>query len=165
MATKRPSSPSIVKNILKNWKTITFSTKIDIIKRFESGKRAVDIANHYCLTTTAIITIKSNARKIKASVQNISVTSSNKINGTRNPLMENMEKMLCLWIQDQNQRRMPVSLNIVQFKAKSLFNNPKKENSIESHNIEFNASRGSFKRLKNRLNFHTIRVTGKAVIR
>lgn len=32
-----------------------------------------------------------------------------------------MEKMLCLWIEDQNQRRVPVSLSIIQFKAKSLF--------------------------------------------
>ena len=56
----------------------------------------MDIANHYCLTPTTVRTIKSNAEKIKASMQNISVTSSNKINRTHNPLMENMEKMLCL---------------------------------------------------------------------
>jgi len=33
-----------------------------------------------------------------------------------------MKKMLCLFIEDQNQRRMPVSLNIIQFKVKTIFN-------------------------------------------
>lgn len=81
----------------------------------------MEIANHYCLTPTTARTIKSNAEKIRTSIQNTSVTSSNKINGTRNPLMENMEKMLYLWIEDQNQRRVPVSLSIIQLKAKSLY--------------------------------------------
>ena len=89
MATKCPGS-WMVENIKKNRKTITISTKIDIIKRFESGERAVDIVNHYCLTLIIVQTIKSNAEKIKASIQNTSVTSSNKINRTRNPLMENI---------------------------------------------------------------------------
>lgn len=51
MATKCPGSP-LVKNIKKNRKTITLSTKIDVIKRFESGELAVEIANHYCLIPT-----------------------------------------------------------------------------------------------------------------
>jgi len=123
----------------------------------------VEIANHYCLTPTTVRTIKSYAEKIKASIQNTSVISSNKINRTRNPLMENMEKMLCLWIEDQNQRRVPVSLSIIQFKAKSLFSKLKEEIGEESHNIEFNASRGWFERFKNRFNFHNIKVTGEAV--
>ena len=63
MTTKRPGSP-LVENIKKNRKTITLSTKIDIIKRFESGKRAVEIANHYCLTPTTVRTIKSKSKKI-----------------------------------------------------------------------------------------------------
>jgi hypothetical protein len=97
MATKRPGSP-IVENIKKNRKNITLSKKIDIIKHFEFSKRAVEIANHYCLIPTTVRTIKSNAEKIKASFQNILFTSSNKINRTRNHLMENMETILCLWI-------------------------------------------------------------------
>jgi len=38
MTTKRPGSPSMAENIFKNRKTITLSTKIDIIKRFESSE-------------------------------------------------------------------------------------------------------------------------------
>jgi len=65
--------------------------------------------------------MKSNAEKNKASIQNTSVTIWNKINRTLNPLMENIEKLLCLWIEDQSRHRMLVSLNIIQFKVKSTF--------------------------------------------
>lgn len=82
MATKRSSSLFTAENILKILKIVTLSTKIVIIKLFESGERAVDIANHYCLIPTIIQTIKTNAEKIKASIQNTSVTSSSKINRT-----------------------------------------------------------------------------------
>jgi len=44
-------------------------------------------------------------------------------------------------------------LSIIQFKAKSLFSKLKEEIGEESHNIEFNASRGWFERFKNRLIF------------
>lgn len=57
---------------------------------------------------------------------------------------------------------MPISLNIIQFKVKQLFNKLKEENGEESHNVEFNANRGWFERFKNRFNFHNIKVTGEA---
>jgi ABC-type Zn uptake system ZnuABC Zn-binding protein ZnuA len=56
----------------------------------------------------------------------------------------------------------PVSLSIIQFKAKSLLSKLKEKNGKESHNIEFNASRSWFKQFKNRYNFHNIKVTGEA---
>jgi len=50
----------------------------------------------------------------------------------------------------------------IQFKAKSLFSRLKEVIGEESHNIEFNASRGWFEYFKNRFNFHNIKVTDQS---
>lgn len=57
------------KILKKSRKTKTLSIKIDFIKRFKSGRWAVDIANHYCLIPTPVWVIKNNAEKIKINIQ------------------------------------------------------------------------------------------------
>jgi len=51
----------------------------------------MEITIRYHLISAIVQTIKNNAEKNKASVQNISVTIWNKINRTLNPLMENIK--------------------------------------------------------------------------
>ena len=44
----------------------------------------------------------------------------------RSGLIIEMERLLVLWLEDQNQRRIPVSLMVIQEKAKRLFDALKK---------------------------------------
>lgn len=54
MVTKCSSLLTKAKIKKKKQRIISFSSKVDIIKRFKSGNLTLDIANHYYLTPTAI---------------------------------------------------------------------------------------------------------------
>ena len=41
--------------------------------------------------------------------------------GEKKKVMEEMEKLLSVWMQHQHQRRVPLSLTLIQEKAKSLY--------------------------------------------
>lgn len=146
----------------KSRKSISLADKMKVISSFESGQRAVDIARTLGLTPTTVRTIRSNANKIKSSIQNVSSLSSTKVNRTRSSIVENMEKLLALWIEDQNQRNVPVSLAVIQTKAKSLYDDLKAKEGGCSKEEQFTASRGWFQRFKIRYNFHNIKVTGES---
>ena len=47
-----------------------------------------------------------------------------------------------LWLEDQNQRRIPVSLTVIQEKVKRLFEALRKERGEENEREEFSACRG-----------------------
>ena len=73
-----------------------------------------------------------------------------------------MEKKLAIWIEDQNQCNANVNLTVIQWKAKSLFNDLKASGGEGSKDEDFHASRGGFQHIRQRYNFHNIKVTGKA---
>ena len=146
----------------KKRKTICLSVKMDVLRRFEAGERAVDIGIALGLPPTTVRTIRKNADNIKASAGSATSMSATKISRTRSVVMETMEKMLSMWIEDQNQRNAPVSLMVIQHKAKSLFNDLKAKEGEGSKEEDFNASRGWFQRFRQRYHFHNIKVTGEA---
>ncbi|XP_068231954.1 tigger transposable element-derived protein 1-like [Palaemon carinicauda] len=82
----------------------------------------------------------------------------------RSGLIIEMERLLVLWLEYQNQRRTPVSLMVIQGKAKRLFEVLKKESGAgeESESEEFSASRGWFMRFKVCANYHNLKVQGEA---
>ena len=71
--------------------------------------------------------------------------------------MEEMEKLLSVWIQDQHQRRVPLSLMLIQEKTKSPYEDLKKKHGEESEGASFNANHGWFHRFKARTNFHNVK--------
>ena len=76
--------------------------------------------------------------------------------------MEKMEKLLSAWMQDQHQSWVPLSLILIQKKAKSLYEDLK--NGEESEVASFNVSHIWFHRFKARANIHKVNVSGKAEI-
>lgn len=58
--------------------------------------------------------------------------------------MEETEKVLGTWMQDQYQLRVPFSLVLIQEKAKIIYEDLKKEHNKESEDISFNATYGWF---------------------
>jgi hypothetical protein len=77
-------------------------------------------------------------------------------------IISNMEKLLTLWIEDQNRHRISISLILIQEKVRSLFEGLKKKLGDSASDETFMASRGWFNRYKARANLHNIKVSGKA---
>jgi hypothetical protein len=71
-----------------------------------------------------------------------------------------MEKLLTTWMEDQIQRRVPLSLITIQEKARSLYADIKgKRQDVPQ---TFVASNGWCSRFKNRAGFHNVKVSGEA---
>lgn len=164
MASKRPSlsANSAIKK--KTRTAVTLSTKVEVLRRFDLGEKAVDIGKALALPPTTVRTIRGNADKIKNSLLNYSSVSATKSSYTRNEAIEKTEKMLAIWIETQNQRNCPVNLGLIQSKALSLYSEETKNvaNTSTSKEEVFTASRGWFQRFKARYGFHNIKMTGEA---
>ncbi|XP_066958320.1 tigger transposable element-derived protein 1-like [Macrobrachium rosenbergii] len=72
-----------------------------------------------------------------------------------------MEKLLLVWLEDQNQR-VPVSLSVIQEKARELHEAAVKKNGEGSANGDFVTRRGWFNRFKARANLHSLKFQGEA---
>ncbi|XP_038669700.1 tigger transposable element-derived protein 1-like [Scyliorhinus canicula] len=163
MSQKRPASDgSDSAAVKKTRKTITLAMKLEVLKRLEAGERAVDIGRALGLPPTTVRTIRGNADKIKQSAQSVTPLSAGRVSRTRSSIMENMERLLAVWIEDQNQRQVPLTLMVIQAKAKSLYDDLQNEQGDSSQSESFNASRGWFERFKKRSYLRGIKVTGDA---
>ncbi|XP_069396460.1 tigger transposable element-derived protein 1-like [Delphinus delphis] len=137
-------------------------TKVKIIERVERGEKVVDIACSYNMNCSTIGTILKNTDKIMEHVKSAVSMMSTIISKKHGKEMEEMEKLLSVWTQNQHQRRVPLSLMPIQKKAKSLYEDLKKH-SEESEGTFFNASHGWFHQFKARANNHNVKVSVKAV--
>ncbi|KAG6935977.1 tigger transposable element derived 1 [Chelydra serpentina] len=77
-------------------------------------------------------------------------------------LIAQVEKLLIVWLEDQNQRRAAVSLGIIQEEAMSLYGELKTQQGESSNAEPFNASRWWFMCFKARGNLRNIKVSGEA---
>uniref|UniRef100_K7EX90 HTH CENPB-type domain-containing protein n=1 Tax=Pelodiscus sinensis TaxID=13735 RepID=K7EX90_PELSI len=145
----------------KHRKSFTLEEKLEVIKRIEKGERNCDISRTLNMHESSVRTIRAQAEKIKESCKNATPVSVKKVVRTRSNLMENMERLLSMWIEDQTQRKMPMSLAVIQEKAKALYDAVKIELN-ETDAKPFNASHGWFERFKKRSNLHNIKITGGA---
>ena len=83
------------------------------------------------------------------------------ISKKRGKMME-MEKVLRVWMQDQYQCRVPLSLMLIQEEAKSLYEELKKKHGEESKGAPFKASHGWFHQFKATAKLHNVKVSGEA---
>lgn len=141
-------------------KSISLDIKMQVLRRLENGERQVDIGNALNLSTSTIRTIVKNKDKIKLSATTTTSSNAAKITRSRSNILEEMEKRLCIWIDDEIERNMPLSQKIIMQKALSIFNHIENEREDTSEN--FTASRGWFDNFKKRSNLHNIRITGEA---
>ena len=161
MAPKRKADAS-ASGASKKRKAITMELKLDIIKRSEKGETPTIIGKALNLSRSTVGTIVKDKERIKEHVKGSAPMKATVITKQRSGLIIEMERLLVLWLEDQNQRRMPISLMLIQEKAKSLFEMLKAEKGDESEGEVFAASRGWFHRFSSRANLHNIRVQGEA---
>lgn len=141
-------------------KSISLDIKMQVLRRLENGERQVDIGSALNLSTSTIRTILKNKEKIKLSATTTTTSSATKITRSRSNIFEEMEKRLCIWIDNEIERNMPLSQLIIMHKALSIFNHIQSQRGDTTEN--FAASRGWFDKFKKRSNLHNIRITGEA---
>ena len=137
-------------------------TKVKIIERVEQGEKMVDIARLYNMNHSTNGMILKNKDKIMEHVKSVVPMMSTIISKKHGKVMEEMEKLLSVWMQDQHQHQVPLSLMLIQEKAKSLYEDLKKKHGEESEGSPFNASHGWFHRFKTRAILHNVKVSGEA---
>uniref|UniRef100_A0A3P8SAK2 HTH CENPB-type domain-containing protein n=1 Tax=Amphiprion percula TaxID=161767 RepID=A0A3P8SAK2_AMPPE len=147
---------------LKKRKAISMEVKLDIIRRSEKGERPTNIGRLLGLNRTTVSTIIGDKKRILEHVRRSAPMKSTVITKQRSGLILEMERLLVLWLEDQQQRCIPVSLRLTQEKARSLFEKLKREKGEGSEREEFGASKGWFMRFKARANLHNFKVQREA---
>ena len=161
MAPKRKASSGDGGGSAKR-KAITMEVKLDIVKRSEKGEKPTNIGRLLNLSRSTVATIIKDKECILEHVKGSAPMKSTVITKQRSGLIIEMERLLVLWLEDQNQRRVPVSLMLIQAKAKKLFDALKEKGGESSESEEFKASKGWFMRFKARSNLHNLKVQGEA---
>ena len=83
----------------------------------------------------------------------------------RSYAMENMEKLLLIWIEDCNQKRIPLSQKLIKSKGKGLYEKIKEIQKFKTEsetNETFFASSGWFERFKHRTGFENLQLVSIA---
>ena len=162
MSRSKCKSSSDVAGTAKKRQVIMTDTKVKIIERVERGKKMVDVACYYNMNGSTICMILKNKDKIMEHVKSAVLIMATTISKKRGKVMEETEKLLSVWMQDQHQRPVPLILMLIQEKSKRLYEDLKKKHSEESEGTSFNASHGWFYWFKARANLHNVKVSGEA---
>ncbi|XP_070600019.1 tigger transposable element-derived protein 1-like [Erythrolamprus reginae] len=143
----------------KQRKVISLNLKMKIIKAYADGKKVTNIAREEGLAHSTISAILKDKERIREAIKgssgmNVSITRQ------RKGLIHEMEKLLILWIEDQIQKRLPVSLLLIQNKARSIFATLK-ERAGEECTETFTASRGWYMRFQQRFHYQKTHTSGE----
>nr|XP_046908652.1 putative CENPB DNA-binding domain-containing protein 1 [Dermatophagoides farinae]XP_046908653.1 putative CENPB DNA-binding domain-containing protein 1 [Dermatophagoides farinae] len=142
-------------------KSITLETKLEVLRRIEAREKIVEICKAMGLAKSTIQTIRDKKEEIKAYSQSAAHTNVARLTRQRYWVIEKMEKLLFIWIQDNNKRKIPMNQMTIQQKALSIFENLKNDQTDESvKDITFQASRGWFEKFKNRFNLRNLKLRG-----
>ncbi|XP_007468546.1 PREDICTED: tigger transposable element-derived protein 1-like [Lipotes vexillifer] len=150
MPGKRPRNVTDIPSAKRERKAITLDVKLEVLRRFEVGEKLSQVAKALGLAVSTVATIRDNKEKIKASSQIATPLRASRLTRHRSAVMETMERLLRVWLEDQSQRNVPLSVTVIQEKAKSLFDDLQREQGESSQTAKFSASKGWFVRFKER---------------
>ncbi|XP_059940445.1 tigger transposable element-derived protein 1-like [Mesoplodon densirostris] len=150
MPGKRPRYATAIPSAKRERKAITLDVKLEVLRRFEVGEKLSQVAKALGLAVSTVATIRDNKEKIKASSQIATPLRASRLTRHRSAVMETMERLLRVWLEDQSQRNAPLSVTVIQEKAKSLFDDLQREQGESSQTAKFSASKGWFVRFKER---------------
>ncbi|XP_026577824.1 tigger transposable element-derived protein 1-like isoform X2 [Pseudonaja textilis] len=158
---KRKHPGSAEASSKKQRKAIDLNLKMKIIKAYEAGKKVTKIAREVGLAHSTISTILKDKVRIREALKGAAGMNTS-ITRQRKGLIHEMEKLLILWIEDRIQKRLPVSLLLIQNKARSIFSMLKEQTGEECTEI-FTASHGWFMRFQQRFHYQKTHPSGDAV--
>ena len=133
-------------------RSLSLGIKLDILKRHEQGERPTYIARELSLAPTTVFKVVKNGDIIKSTGKFVNENIAKRLTRFRHPAIEKMEQQLLVWIKDQIQNNMPLSMPLMKNMALSLYNEIKNDISFSSYEIiDFKASNGWFDRFKTRV--------------
>ncbi|XP_019378456.1 PREDICTED: CENPB DNA-binding domain-containing protein 1-like [Gavialis gangeticus] len=157
MSTSNTDSTSASASTRKR-KAITLEEKLEVVKRHERGEKTKEIRCATGFSESTLHTIRDNEEKIKESCKSATRLSTACVSLTRSAIMEKMERMLTMWIEHQKQEHMPLSTQVIQAKALSIYEVLKCD---DPEAKPFSASAGWFDRFKARHGFHHLKLMVK----
>ncbi|KAK6959437.1 tigger transposable element-derived protein 1 [Biomphalaria glabrata] len=133
---------------------ITIKQKKEIIAAYEQGARIIDLATRYNMATSTIATILKNKEAIKAARVSSGVKT---LSTQRNIYIEEMERLLILWMSERQMSGDVLTQARVCAKARSIFLDLKLSQPIASTEAGvFKASRGWFQNFRKRIGLLSI---------
>jgi hypothetical protein len=93
----------------KKRKVITLDTKLDIIKRFDNGQSKASICRALGLNGSTVRLIVSKSNEYKEQGKVASTPFSIRCTRNRSSILVEMENLLITWMEDCNQKRIPVA--------------------------------------------------------
>lgn len=139
---KRP-----VEKLRRRTSRATIEMKKDLIAKYESGVRVCQLSSMFHMPTSTICTIIKNKAAIKAADVAKGVTT---LTARRSKGIDDMEKLLLLWINGKQLAGDVISEAVICEKAKALHNDIVKDLAQKE---DFKASRGWFENFKRRSGF------------
>ncbi|XP_011814515.1 PREDICTED: CENPB DNA-binding domain-containing protein 1-like [Colobus angolensis palliatus] len=116
---KRPLGTRDYRGVRWDRKAINLQVKLQALWRFEAGEKLSRIGKALGLSTSTLATIRDK-EKIWASSQ-----AATKLRRSHSLMIENMEQLLSVWMEDQSQRNVQVSVVLIQEKVHGPFKNLK----------------------------------------
>ncbi len=165
MSAKRKCQSDVGSN-KRQW--LMLEKKLDIIKSHEDGASFARIARANKINESSVRRIMKKRNNIKIMAWLQQVTCHEQL-----PKVEiqkfSMWNVLLIWIEDCNQKLIPMSQMTIQAKARSLYEaKTQKENDGETPTTSssdastFDASRGWFFHFKNHSGIHNVRIVGES---
>jgi len=130
----------------------TVELKKELITKWEKSTRVSDLAVQYGMAKSTISTILKNREAIKAAdvVKGVKSLISKTL-----PAVEEVEKLLMVWINEKQLVGKSVSEAIICEKARLLYSDITRDTPGSSAE-EFKASKGWFDNFKNRTGIHSV---------
>ncbi|GFW40280.1 tigger transposable element-derived protein 1 [Trichonephila clavipes] len=144
--------------------SISLETKIAILDRLGKGEGSTAIGKHFNLGESTVRAIKKNEAAIRKSVISGTKLSTKFASYTRDVVLERTERAIVIWMEEQVQRRIPVSGYLIQEKALQFYKSmkqPEPSTSTSQAGKEFSVSKGWLTRFLKRNALHNIKITGE----
>ncbi|GFT16455.1 tigger transposable element-derived protein 1 [Trichonephila clavipes] len=145
--------------------SISLETKIAILDRLGKGEGSTAIGKHFNLGESTVRAIKKNEAAIRKSVISGTKLNTKFASYIRDVLLERTERAIAIWIEEQVQRRIPVSGYLIQEKVLQFYKSMKQsEPSTSSSQAgkEFSAKKTWLTGFLKRNALHNIKITGES---
>ncbi|GFW82649.1 tigger transposable element-derived protein 1 [Trichonephila clavipes] len=161
---KHSNLTEVISDIRESLKSISLETTIAILDHLGKGEGSTAIGKHFNLGESTVRAIKKNEAAIRKSVISGTKLSTKFASYTRD-VLERTETAIAIWIEEQVQRRIPVSGYLIQEKALQFYKSMKQSEpstSTSQAGKEFSASKGWLTGFLKRNALHNIKITGES---